>query len=418
MNELQWTLLGVGVGLIVLVWGVNRLQEWRWHQMAKRTLGDARRDPLLAPEEGLQALSEEEIGAEESAALPVIPLEGLEDLAPTRHASVEEVDLDAEIALLRAEQSLAPSNPAPADAVPPTDAALPSDAEGGLVRTERLLPREELIAPPDEAIEYLVPLACTSPVTAREVLDTLARSSVTVRGTRWLGRRVTDGGWTVIVEESDQRFDSLRAALLLASRSGPIGELELERFCSMVSALATSMGLRVEFPPRTTALAEAQALDQFCAELDVVVGVNVVAATGQTLSGGRIARWAESHGMALMQDGAYHLLNAQGQSVWRLTNRDPRPFTPEGLFEMTLSGVTFLLDVPVVVEANRRLSPMVDAANQLARELGARVLDDKGQVLGPGQLGRIERELQKIVERMDEKDMPAGSSRARRLFSN
>jgi len=421
MNDLQLTLLGIGAAAIAAIWIFNRIQEWRWHRMAKSTLGTGRPDVLLGEDPSATA---EEIDAlverlEESDAHSEIPTPHLDhhdipeevDLEIAHRLDTlqqEEADIDAHLASIRLGMEASEEGKA-------QDATLAQESEG-----EQLVspPRDELLAAPDESIEYLVTLGCTTPITGPELWQNLARASSPVRGARWLGRRVTDGGWSVIQAESDQRFDSVRAALLLASRSGPVGELDLERFCSLVSALATSMNLRAEFPPRAPALERAIQLDHFCADVDIVVGMNVVATSGQTISGGRIARWAETHGMRLGKDGSYHLLNPQGYTIWRLSNRDPRPFTPAGVAQMTVSGVTFLLDVPMVQSANDKLSPMFDAAATLARELGARVLDDNGQQLGPQQLGRIERELANLLLKMQADGIPAGEERARRLFSS
>jgi hypothetical protein len=416
MSELQWTLLLVGVGLVVGVWVFNRIQEWRWHRLAKKTLGSVEKDPLMAAtptcidETDVREISD----AERLDALHAAHVSGEEANTVPTLQQFDELDVAAELEALKQAQQ---SEPDDLPVLTETEAEAETRATpvpNALVT----LQREDLTAPPDEGIEYLVPLGCTAPVTARALWHNLSRSQANVRGMRWLGRRVTDGGWSVLTPESEQRFDSLRAALLLASRSGPVSELDMERFCSVVSALATTMNLRVEFPPRNAALVRAAALDQFCAEVDVVVGINVVAVSGQTLSGGRIARWAEAHGMVLAEDGAYHLLTPQGASLWRLANRAPLPFTAQSIHELALAGVTFLLDVPMVESANEKLSPMFDAANILARDLGARVLDDNGQALGLSQLGRIERELAQMMLKMVAEDIPAGSSRARRLFSS
>jgi hypothetical protein len=424
MNDLQLTLLGIGAAAIAAIWIFNRIQEWRWHRMAKSTLGTGRpdvllgEDPQVSPSE-LDALVEEIQASESHEALSLdssdvdIPIRSDESIAHRLDAlEQEEEETNAQLASLRLGMEASGGDLVEHDERNPY-APLQESEEGQLVSP----PRDELTAPPDETIEYLVTLGCTTPITGPELWQNLARASSPVRGARWLGRRVTDGGWSVILPDSEQRFDSVRAALLLASRSGPVGELELERFCSLVSALATSMNLRAEFPPRTPALERALQLDHFCADVDIVVGMNVVATSGQTISGGRVARWAETHGMSLGKDGSYHLLNPQGYTVWRLSNRDPRPFTPSGVAQMTVSGVTFLLDVPMVQSANDKLSPMFDAAATLARELGARVLDDNGQQLGPQQLGRIERELANLLLKMQADGIPAGEERARRLFS-
>jgi FtsZ-interacting cell division protein ZipA len=416
MNDLQLTLLGIGAAAIAAIWIFNRIQEWRWQRMAKSTLGSGRPDVLLGEEPKLSSESPDESveqrdGGGETLTIPPELEQEIEysDIKDHHQAHLiddfqhEQAESDAHLASIRLgmetsdEEGTGPLH------------------EGSSLSTP---PRDDLTAPPDERIEYLVTLGCTAPITGSDLWQNLARASAPVRGARWLGRRVTDGGWSAILPDSDQRFDSVRAALLLASRSGPVGELDLERFCSLVSALATSMNLRAEFPPRAPALERAIQLDHFCAEVDIVIGMNVVATSGQTISGGRIARWAETHGMSLGKDGSYHLLNPQGYTVWRLSNRDPRPFTPSGVSQMTISGVTFLLDMPMVQSANDKLSPMFDAAATLARELGARVLDDNGQQLGPQQLGRIERELASLLLKMQADGIPAGEERARRLFSS
>lgn len=421
MSQLQLTMVAIGAALLVGVWAFNRFQEWRWHRMARSTLGGDRPDVLLGELPPVEAASAERSSEPAMGSLgePARPL-------PSPHIAEHrdvQVDDDAEALPLPSPDALPAAVTQGAAAVVPggAAAAVPlsaSDSAGDVLSAPVLgPPRDDLTAAPDEDIEYLVTLGCSVPVSGVELWHHLSRASVPVRGARWLGRRVTDGGWNVVLPESDQRFDSLRAALLLANRSGPASELDVERFCSLVSALATMLKLRAEFPPRAPALQRAEALDAFCAEVDVVVGINVVTPAGQSVPAGRIARWAETHGMVLGRDGGFHLRNAQGHTVWRLVNRDPRPFAQSGLGQMTVDGVTFLLDVPLVDAAADRLSPMFDAAATLARELGARVLDDNGAPLGPQQLGRIARELATLLQRMESEGIPAGGERARRLFS-
>ncbi|MDE3011446.1 MAG: hypothetical protein KGI67_11210 [Pseudomonadota bacterium] len=418
MSQLQLTMVAIGAALLVGVWAFNRFQEWRWHRMARSTLGSDRPDVLLGELPPVDTASVERSAepAMGSLGAPAAPL-------PPPHLGEHldmQVDDDADerplpLAEAQPAAAIAPADAAAAAPAPPLSA--PDGASDALPAPVLTPPRDDLTAAPDEEIEYLVTLGCSVPVSGAELWHHLARASVPVRGARWLGRRVTDGGWNVVLPGSEQRFDSLRAALLLANRSGPASELDVERFCSLVSALATMLKLRAEFPPRAPALQRAEALDAFCAEVDVVVGINVVTPAGQSVPAGRIARWAETHGMVLGRDGGFHLRNAQGHTVWRLVNRDPRPFAQAGLGQMTVDGVTFLLDVPLVDAAAERLSPMFDAAATLARELGARVLDDNGAPLGPQQLGRIARELSTLLQRMESEGIPAGGERARRLFS-
>jgi len=53
-------------------------------------------------------------------------------------------------------------------------------------------------------------------------------------------------------------------------------------------------------------------------------------------------------GMTLESDGAFHLLDAQGHSLFSLSNQDTKPFQHHLLKTFGTAGITLLLDVPRV----------------------------------------------------------------------
>ena len=76
-------------------------------------------------------------------------------------------------------------------------------------------------------------------------------------------------------------------------------------------------------------------------------------------------------GMTLEADGAFHLLDAQGHSLFSLINQDSKPFQHLTLETSSTAGITLLLDVPRVEDPGSQFDRMMQVARELARELQA-----------------------------------------------
>ncbi len=87
----------------------------------------------------------------------------------------------------------------------------------------------------------------------------------------------------------------------------------------MLTQWAQSVGATVEAPELKPYLEVAKDLDRFCADVDVVVGLNVVSASGEPFSGAKLHGCAEAAGFRL-ENGTFRLEDAQtatGYSAWR-----------------------------------------------------------------------------------------------------
>jgi hypothetical protein len=251
-------------------------------------------------------------------------------------------------------------------------------------------------------------------------LDKLVRMKQSLPG---LIRRISFGGfndqsksWEVLTP-GDARYTSVRVALQLVDRSGAVSEEQLRAFGEAARKIAGEMAAIVELPDFGPALEQAVALDEFCADVDVLVGINVIANTGQVFHGTKIRALAEAAGLHLQPGGVFHCHDEQGAALFSLDNQEPEPFLIDRIRNMTTPGITFLLDVPRVANGVRVFDRMVAMSRSFADSLDGTLADDNRALLSDSGLDRIRAQLRAIYAGMEQRGIRAGSALALRLFS-
>jgi FtsZ-interacting cell division protein ZipA len=164
------------------------------------------------------------------------------------------------------------------------------------------------------------------------------------------------------------------------------------------------------------ALERARELDAFCAEVDIAIGVNVVASEGR-FGGTRIRSLAEGAGFKLEPTGLFHYLDEHRQTLFTLDNHEPAPFLPEQIKHLSTGGVTLLLDVPRVADGEAALAHMLAVGIELAQGLGGTLVDDNRVPLNDNAVRAIQQQVKAIHARMQARGIAPGSERALRLFS-
>ncbi len=231
------------------------------------------------------------------------------------------------------------------------------------------------------------------------------------------GQNAATGAWEKVIAESPLSYRAFRLGVQLANRSGAVSEARLNDFSDMARDIGERLHAEMYCPDVREAVLRAQALDEFCAEVDQMIGLNLLPAGERELAGGDIARIAELHGLSLQADGAFHLLDARGLTLFILSNYDNVPFQHHTLNQMRVVGLTLLLDVPRVEQPVRRFDEMVALARLLAKDLRAAVVDDHRVTLQDTALAHIREQIAAIESRMLSGDIVPGSAQARRLFS-
>lgn len=389
MTELQLGLIGLGAAAVAGVFGYNVWQDRKARKLADKVMRSRHADVLL--------------GAEAPAVVPAVP--------PAAAAAGPEQRLEPRL------------NEVQAGAVA---VDVPTDGEAVKVRVEPLEDADEVAEIPagevplallDPRLEFIVTLELVEAVPAHQIVAS-QRSALErlAKPVHWIGFNDRSREWERIVPDDGQNYRRLRIGLQMADRRGPLRDGDLAVFTGAMQALADELMAVADMPP-SRVLVQAAELDRFCAEVDLEIGVNLVA-QGAPFSGTKIRALAEAAGMTLGEDGLFTRYDDAGRVQFRLQNLESTLFSPEEIRTLSTHGLTFVLDVPRVDHGERVFYQMVELARRFAETLHGIVVDDNRQPLSETQIDHIRREfVAKPQAAMAAYGLPAGGSQALRLFS-
>ncbi len=406
MGELQIALLVLGAMVIIAVIVYNRVQEARFRERAEDAFAPANKEalpdaPLPRPaheriEPQFQGADVPEHDPQEPRATVVLPP------TPEEVATVREV-VKAEIA---------PELEAEATSVPPVQPiTTPAEEEPVSVAAE---PEDE--STQADALSYVARITGHEPLPAA-ALDQMLRAMIGQTGRVLVEGRAGAGSPWMALEAGHVPDDvrEVRAALQLVDRRGMVTQHDIAQFQSAVARCAGTARASSNLPQAEPFLARARELDRFCAEVDVVVGMNVVAPRARPFSGTRVRGLIEAAGFKSDEARFVYLDNA-GNLRFSLENQDQTPLTADALRSAQVNGLTLLLDVPRQVDGLATFNQMVQVGRQLAQSLGGTLVDDNGAPVTDAGLEQIRNQLRAIYRTMESHGMPPGSALAGRLF--
>lgn len=378
MSDLQASLLIIGAIVVGGVTAFNWFQQWRLRRKLEDAFGEKPDDVLLRPVE-----------TRDSA-------ERVEPQFYAPHPS--DVDREGEIE---------PPPPSPEEPEPVAVNAAAAD-------TVRALPP---VPGFDPTIDYVAAIDAADPVSGAGLAELHTRAAASGKRFRVVGFNPDIGEWEDAGRLSGGRYAHLRIAVQLLSRKGIVDVTALNTISDAVRECAARFSASAHCPDINTAVVTARDLDEYCAEVDVAIGVNVVPPEGGTFAGTRIRSLAERLGFKLEPDGVFHFRDDARQTLFTLDNHEPAPFLPEQIKHLTTSGVTLLLDVPRVGDGRHALEIMLRTGAHLAEGLGGSLVDDNRVPLSENSVRAIQQQLKSIQAKMEARGMAPGSERALRLFS-
>ena len=269
---------------------------------------------------------------------------------------------------------------------------------------------------PQPEIDYIVEIRAGEIIPVQQLAQ-LRRSLATLgRIINFSGFDLRSKAWQPLAQGGAQ-YTSVRAALQLVDRSGPVNGEHLQQFGDAVRMAAGEMAAIAELPDFAPALEQAADLGRFYAEVDMMAGINVVARPGQEFQGTKIRALAEAAGLHLQPGGTFHCLDEQGGVLFSLENQQPEPFLIDKIRNLTTPGITFLLDVPRVSNGLRAFDRMVAMGRSVADSLDGVLADDNRAPLDDPGLDKIRAQLRAIYGAMEQRGIHAGGPLALRLFS-
>ena len=269
----------------------------------------------------------------------------------------------------------------------------------------------------DESTDYIVEIFPISIAKADALAALWQRRFDFGKNVNACGQNAATGHWEKVIAESQVSYSAFRLGLQLANRAGAVSKSRLVEFCDLARDMGIPMQAEMTLPEIEDAAIRALKLDTFCAEVDQMIGINLLPNGGISILAQEVAQVAQNLNMNLQADGAFHLLDASDFTLYSLNNLDSTAFQHHTFNHMRIKGLTLLLDVPRVEQPTLRFDDMVILARRLAQDLCATVVDDHRVVLNDASLAQIREQISVIEKRMCSADILPGSARARRLFA-
>lgn len=271
----------------------------------------------------------------------------------------------------------------------------------------------------DNVTNYIVNIRSESIIANTYIAKLLQRKFDFGKSVCWLGQRHKDEAWEEITNESNVESDGyicLKGCLQLADRAGPISEVNLSKFRDLVQDFATQVHATADCPDIVATHEKAVILDKFCAEVDVMIGINIISKDDGAFVGTKIRALAEASGFKLESDGLFKYRDDSNNVLFTLSNYEPPQFLSENMKSLTTHGVTFLLDVPRVAHGERVFDQMTHLAKIFSNTLGGILVDDNRVPLSDSGIQKSKQQLVEIQSLMKKNHINAGSASALRLF--
>jgi FtsZ-interacting cell division protein ZipA len=361
MTDFQLALAGVAVVAVVLVIVYNRWQESKYRKRAERMFATDHHDVLI------------DSGERVEPSLGELP-RGLEELDGTDSPVVS-----APIVPRSAESQSAP--------------ALNAD------------------------VDSIALILADKPISPDQYHPAIAQSMQLHPGILWEG--LASGLWQPVEAADDSHYRELRAGIQLASRDGPIDQATLQVFDEMVARFASEVNAVSQREALDAALKRAQMLDNFCADTDIEIAVNLVGKSGVTFAVTKVRGLAEAQGMTQADSGEFVMKDELGRVLFTLRNMDPAQ--PPGIGKQGantyLTGLSFALDVPRVHNPARAFERMFNLALTFADVLQGEVVDDNKKQLTANGRKVIADTIAGIADRMVSIGVSPGGTIALRLYA-
>ncbi|HJT51947.1 MAG TPA: cell division protein ZipA C-terminal FtsZ-binding domain-containing protein, partial [Nitrosospira sp.] len=252
-----------------------------------------------------------------------------------------------------------------------------------------------------------------------EVLDRKFDFSKPVR---WMGKQEADASWEEIAtdtrgSEGKTGYVNLRGCLQLADRAGPVSEVSLGEFRDMAESFVARINATAHCPDIHKSYSRALMLDEFCTQVDVMAGINIISRDNSVFTGAKIRVMAEACGFKLANEGVFHYRDENNVALFSLGNYEPPPFLPDSIRTLTTRGITLFLDVPRVANGERVFNQMVHLAETFSEALGGFMVDDNRVPLSDSGIRKIKQQLSSIQSVMMARNIPPGGQIALRLFA-
>lgn len=230
--------------------------------------------------------------------------------------------------------------------------------------------------------------------------------------------KLPQGDWQLVTREYvPPQFTMIAAGIQLADRSGFISKPMLDHFQSQVEQLSKLLSAHLEWLGDPDPWRYASQLDQFCIDVDKLVGFHIVHGHNGPFTGTKFRGLAEANGLQLADDGRFVRYSDDQVCHYTVENHDSLPFSPDMLRNSVIRGVAFKLDIPRVKNCPEVFNQMALIGQHMASHLSAYIHDDNKRPVAEPQFDIVRQQVKMIHAKMVARGVVPGSATAMRLFN-
>jgi len=380
ISDFQLVLIGIIAVIIVGVIVYNRWQEAKYKKRAEQMFSAARNDALFTADET------------PTAALTERREPSFGKLDDTEQAALDDLTrpIGVDSPHVGAESTKEPRN---------------------LVRGAA----NDLVPAINTEVDTVAMMLADSPVEADAYAPMIGQSSAVAGNVLWEG--LVGGLWQPIDPTLDEKYREIRAGLQLADRGGAIEVSVLAQFDDAMSAFAASIGAVSQREDIIEAQRRAQMVDQFCAETDIEIAVNIIGKSGGTFAATKVRGLAEAQGLVALPAGEFALKDDYGRILFTLRNGNAAEAPTLRGEQPYFTQLTFALDVPRTPHPGQIFERAFNLALQFADVLHGEVVDDNKKTLTANGRKVIAETIHGITGEMQQRGVVPGSSVALRLYA-
>ena len=215
-----------------------------------------------------------------------------------------------------------------------------------------------------------------------------------------------------------QRYLQFQAGVQLANRLGALNEIEFSEFVMKAQGFADAINAAPDFPDMLHEVARARELDQFASEHDAQLTF-VLRARHAAWSPGYVQQNAARLGLVAGAIPGRLVLPAQGSGlppVLTLTY-DAQAAMSDDPEQSAVRDIVLSLDVAQVHRSQQPFARLREVAAALGEAMDGVLCDQNGTPLPAMTMEPIAADLEQLYDKLDSRELSAGSALARRLFS-
>lgn len=210
-------------------------------------------------------------------------------------------------------------------------------------------------------------------------------------------------------------FDHILLAIQLVDRQGPVSQAHIQTFRMLSEKTKNDLDGGLIWLSHSNIEEDAKELNQFCALVDHMMTLTLIPKNNGIFDNEKLIETLKIDGFKVNKDG-YHVFKGRDKhSLFRVTalNHQPLSFN----LDPFIQGILFQMDLPLTISCKDSFDTMLESITNFQKELECMLVDSNKKELNINHIERIRYQVEKIENQMVAKNIPPGSSCARRLFS-